>query len=355
MAFATEAKADSCMHLYYAKGFAVEYFPEYKRLTIHNPWGGKSAVYYLYRHQKPENLPEDAQAIQIPLNTIATTSCTHIGFLDRLGLLASVKGSCNLSMVYHPEFRKKAAASLVVDLGDNYSINAEKTLALQVDALIWSGYGQQDAKINFLRSASLPIIENNEWMEKDLLGRAEWLRCMAVLFDKEALADSLFQATVQAYNQLKTMAAEDSLYQPKSLMAGENFRGTWYVPGGRSYMAQLFRDAGASYLFENDTTSGSISLNLERVLRDMGHCDIWVGADAASLADLAVQDARYTWFDAYKNKAVYSYNRCSTPQGGNDFWERGVAHPDLLLSDFVKLLHPHLMTDREWNFLVALQ
>jgi iron complex transport system substrate-binding protein len=160
---------------------------------------------------------------------------------------------------------------------------------------------------------------------------------------------------VQAYNHLKAMAAEDSLYQPKSLMVGENFRGTWYVPGGRSYMAQLFRDAGASYLFENDTTSGSISLNLERVLRDMGHCDIWVGADASSLADLAAQDARYTWFDAYKNKAVYSYNRCSTPQGGNDFWERGVAHPDLLLSDFVKLLHPHLMTDREWNFLVALQ
>lgn len=354
LSLAQEAQPDSCMSLHYAKGFQVEYYPDYKKVSVHNPWGGKPSLYYLYHQQKPKDLPEHAQAIQIPLNSLATTSCTHIGFLDRLGQLPKVKGACNLSMVYHPAFRQAAQASLISDLGDNYAINAEKALSLQVDALFWSGYGQQDAKINFLRKAGLPIIENNEWMEPDLLARAEWLRFMAVFFDQEALADSLFQCTLRSYQTLKQMAAQDSLSHPKTLMVGENFRGTWYVPGGRSYMAQLFRDAGADYYFENDSSSGSLALSLERVLRDMGHADIWVGADAASLADLAAQDARYTWFDAYKNKAVYSYNRRSTPQGGNDFWEAGVAHPDRLLSDFVKLLHPQLLPDREWNFLVAL-
>lgn len=342
------------MQLQYAKGFQVEYHADYKKVTVHNPWGGSPSVYYLYRQQKPSHLPSEAQAIQIPLKSVATASCTHIGFLDRLGLLSKVKGACNLSVVYHPAFRQAAAEGLVSDLGDNYAINAEKTLALGVDAFFWSGYGQQDAKVNFLRQAGLPIIENNEWMETDLLARAEWLRFMAVFFDQEALADSLFQETVASYQALKLLAAQDSLTTPKSLMVGENFRGTWYVPGGRSYMAQLFRDAGAHYRFADDTSTGSLALSLERVLRDMGHADIWVGADAASLAELAAQDARYTWFDAYKNKAVYSYNRRFTPQGGNDFWESGVVRPEWLLSDFVKLLHPHLMQDEEWNFLVAL-
>ncbi len=346
--------ADSVMNLRYAQGFQVAYFPQYKKVSVKSPWTSGQQVYYLYHGEKPADLPQDGPAIRIPLQKVALTSCTHVGFMDRLGLLTRVGACCNLPMVYQSEIRQAAADGRVADLGDNFAINAEKTISLGLDAMFWSGYGQVDTKVKFLQQAGLPVVENNEWMEKELLGRAEWLRFMAVFFDEEVMADSLFLASVEAYTNLKQLAAADSLVPKKTILAGENFRGTWYVPGGGSYMAQLFRDAGASYYFENDSTKGSHALSLERVLRDMGHSDIWVGVDASTLKQLEAKDARYSWFDAFRNKQVYAYNRRSTSQGGNDFWESGVARPEWLLADFVKLLHPQLLPEQDWNFLVAL-
>ncbi len=346
--------ADSCMHLYHAKGFQVEYFPDYKKVSVYNPWGGNVSLYYLYQNEKPASLPSDGVAVKIPVRSLAVASCTHVGFLDRLGLLSTVKGACNAQLIYQPEMRKSLTEGRLQDLGDNFSINAEKVLALRADALFWSGYGQFDTKIAFLQDSGLPVIENNEWMEQSPLARAEWLRFMAVFFNQEALADSLYAETMHAYQSLKDLADIDKSPR-KHLLVGENFRGTWYVPGGRSYMAQLFRDASAEYFYANDTTSGSIALNVERVLRDMSASDVWVGVAASSLRELAEKDARYVWFEAYKNAEVYAYDKRHTPQGGSDFWESAVVRPDLLLSDFVKLLHPELMWHKDWIYLRKLE
>jgi iron complex transport system substrate-binding protein len=33
--------------------------------------------------------------------------------------------------------------------------------------------------------------------------------------------------------------------------------------------------------------------------------------------------------------------------GGNDYWESGIVHPDVILADLVKILHPDLLPDHE--------
>jgi iron complex transport system substrate-binding protein len=39
---------------------------------------------------------------------------------------------------------------------------------------------------------------------------------------------------------------------------------------------------------------------------------------------------------------VWVYERRLTPAGGNDYWSRSITHPDLVLADLVKILHPRL-------------
>jgi iron complex transport system substrate-binding protein len=36
--------------------------------------------------------------------------------------------------------------------------------------------------------------------------------------------------------------------------------------------------------------------------------------------------------------------------GGNDYWERGVVRPDLILADLVKILHPEIDSSKDFNF-----
>ena len=36
--------------------------------------------------------------------------------------------------------------------------------------------------------------------------------------------------------------------------------------------------------------------------------------------------------------------------GGNDYWESGVARPDLLLNDMIKICHPSLLSEYELTY-----
>ena len=42
-------------------------------------------------------------------------------------------------------------------------------------------------------------------------------------------------------------------------------------------------------------------------------------------------------------------------KGGNDYWELGVARPDFLLKDLIKIAHPHLLPDYEFTFMDKLK
>jgi iron complex transport system substrate-binding protein len=122
-------------------------------------------------------------------------------------------------------------------------------------------------------------------------------------------------------------------------MSGNNFRGTWYVPSGKNYLAYLFKDAGADYPFYEDERETSIPLTIEETLRYFHDADVWVGANGNSLAELAELDEKHTWFTAYQNGRVYNWRKQRLPSGANNFWERGVVHPEEMLEDVIHILN----------------
>lgn len=129
-------------------------------------------------------------------------------------------------------------------------------------------------------------------------------------------------------------------------MSGNNFRGTWYVPSGRNYLAYLFKDAGADYPFyTNDQSpitnnqSTSIPLTVEETIRYFHDADVWVGAGGNSLNELAQLDEKHTWFKAFRNGRVYNWRKQTKDGGANNFWERGVVHPEEMLEDVIHILN----------------
>jgi len=340
------------MHLKYATGFSVDYFRDYTLVTLSDPWKPNSilANYYLVKSVKIR-IPKDGIRIQIPIQSLATSSCTHYTFLQMLGSLSAVKGICNVKLVYNDYLRAASKKGSVVDLGDPFQINVEKCLMLKPQVMMVTGYNQHDENISRLSEAGVNVVYNNEWMEANLLARAEWIRYMAVFFDKEALAESLFNQVETNYMRLKNLASKAKTPKP-IVLSGDNFRGTWYLPGGRSFTAQLFADAGADYIYKKDTTTGSIPYSFEQVLRDLNGADVWVGAtNASSLSELLKVDERYKLFKPFRTGAVYAYSNRITSDGGNDFWESAVAKPDILLADFIKLFHPELLPEHNWFYL----
>lgn len=117
------------------------------------------------------------------------------------------------------------------------------------------------------------------------------------------------------------------------------------MPGGKSFMAQLFADAGGDYLYANDTTSGSLPLNIESVVNSFSQTDVWLNCNFATINHLVMADEKHALFQPVQNRRVYNFNARMLPSGANDFWESAVARPDLLLSDVIAILHPQLLPD----------
>ena len=335
--------------LNYATGFAVNNFEDYKEVIVFSPWkkGEIYARYYLVKDIKTKT-PNDGEKIKIPLKTLASTSVTHLEFLSLLDEIQTITGVCSPALIYNSELQKNIQAGKITDLGDAFSLNVEKTLVLKPEALMTSGFNQADAAAQRIGQAGIPVIFNNEWMETSLLGRAEWIKFVAVFYNKEQLADSIFTDIEKRYNELKYRALNVSK-KPK-IMAGNNFRGTWYMPAGQSFMGQLFRDAGGDYFYANDTTTGSLPLNVETVLKNFAETDVWLNVNFSTIDELIKTDSKHALFHPVKTGQVYNFNKRLLPSTANDFWESAVARPDLLLGDVIAILHPELLPDYEFVY-----
>ena len=335
--------------LNYATGFAVNNFEDYKEVIVFSPWkkGEIYARYYLVKDIKTKT-PNDGEKIKIPLKTLASTSVTHLEFLSLLDEIQTITGVCSPALIYNSELQKNIQAGKITDLGDAFSLNVEKTLVLKPEALMTSGFNQADAAAQRIGQAGIPVIFNNEWMETSLLGRAEWIKFVAVFYNKEQLADSIFTDIEKRYNKLKYRALNVSK-KPK-IMAGNNFRGTWYMPAGQSFMGQLFRDAGGDYFYANDTTTGSLPLNVETVLKNFAETDVWLNVNFSTIDELIKTDSKHALFHPVITRQVYNFNKRRLPSTANDFWESAVARPDLLLGDVIDILHPELLPDYEFVY-----
>ena len=214
--------------------------------------------------------------------------------------------------------------------------SAERTLQAGLDVLLAVNYGQYDnLEATRLEKLGVFTLYINEWQEHSPLARAEWIRVLGALVGKLHEADSIFHEIEDKYLSLSAQRSGDGL----AIMSGNNFRGTWYVPSGQNYLAYLFKDAGAQYPFYDDERETSIPLTIEETLRYFHDADVWVGAGGNSLAELAELDEKHTWFKAYQEGRVYNWRKQRLPSGANNFWERGVVHPEEMLEDVIHILN----------------
>jgi len=334
------------LKLVYAEGFSVQYFANYKAVIVYSPWvkGTEYARYYLVSDMNVKT-PKDGTKVKIPLQTLAATSVTHLEFLSMLGELETLRGVCSPNLIYNQEVQHFYANNKITDLGDAFNINVEKSLQLKPNAVMMSGYNQNDPYAQRVSQAGIPVLFNNEWMETSLLARAEWIKFVAAFYNKEKTADSLFTSIENRYNDIRDKAK--AVTKKPNIMAGSNFRGTWYMPAGRSFMGKLFVDAGAQYYFANDTTSGSLPLNVEMVIKNFSQTDVWLNCSSNSITELLNTDSKHGLFNPVKAQRVYNFNKRLLSSTANDFWESAVARPDLLLSDVIAILHPELLPGYE--------
>ena len=274
--------------------------------------------------------PYQRICVRQPLRRLGTMSTVQVGFLYAIDALDCLVAVCNPELIYTPLKGDE------IDLGDSMKPIAERVLQADLDLLLAVNYGQYDnLEATRLEKLGIPTIYINEWQEGSPLARAEWIRVLGALTGRLHQADSIFAEVEEKYKRLAVSGERLA----EKIMSGNNFRGTWYVPSGLNYLAYLFKDAGAVYPFYEDYSATSIPLTIEQTIRHFSDADVWVGAGGNSLAELAQMDEKHTWFKAYQNGRVYNWRKQQRDGGPNNFWERGVVHPEEMLEDIIHILN----------------
>lgn len=333
----------------YAKGFAVEYHKNYKLITILKPWSNAKETFSYVLVQCGTPTPKGykpEQVITVPIDRIAVTSTTHLAQLQSLNQLDRIVGFSDPALIYGDDIKTQFAQRNVVTIGTGSSINVEQLIALKPDVISIYGLGDVSDSQPKLREAGLKSMLHGEYMETHPLGRTEWVKSMAMLFNQEVEATQLFDRIAQRYQQIAAQA--QSAPTRPTVLTDAQYQGTWYVAGGQSYVAKYLKDAGASYLWADNDSSGSVSLAFEAVYAKGREADVWlnVNQDWKIRDTLLKADERYANFKPVKTGQIYNNNGRMNDLGSSDYWQSGLMQPDVVLADLVTILHPGLLGDR---------
>jgi iron complex transport system substrate-binding protein len=159
---------------------------------------------------------------------------------------------------------------------------------------------------------------------------------------KEREANELFAGIEKRYNDLKAKCQKLTANgQKPTVTSGEMHYGMWHAVGGKNYLAQIFRDAGADYVINDEETSGE-NLEFEKMYALSANADYWRILNSYqgefSYEALKASEPRNELFKAFKEKKVIYCNMKQQP-----YYEIAPVEPDVLLKDFVAIFHPELV------------
>jgi iron complex transport system substrate-binding protein len=348
----TEQKNNHAAIAKYAQGFKVTSVGNSKLVEVNYPYQNATSGYQYLLVPKGEPSPphdEQTQVISVPIENIVCTSTTHIPLLDYIGETDKLIGFPTTDYISSIKMRTRIDAGKIKDLGIDKGMNIEMLYTLKPALVMGYTMTKDLGQLKKVQELGIPVVINAEYLEKHPLGRAEWIKFMALFFGKEKEADSVFAKIEKEYLTTQQLASE--VQNKPTVLSGVVYGDAWFMPGGQNYAAKLFHDAGCEYLWASDSTHGFLQLSFESVYAKAKEADLWIGIGSfKTLNEIKATEERYTLFKPFREKQVYTYGARIGAKGGSEFLELGYLRPDLILKDLVKIAHPELLTGYDLFF-----
>lgn len=271
--------------------------------------------------------------LNVPLERVVSLSSSQIGFMARLGVIDRIALVGEGKYIVDSTLYGRVMAGDISEVGNGQSLSLEKLLAARPNFVMTFATGGSEDDYERLEAVGIPLMLTSEWQEESPLAKFEWIRLFGRLFGAGS-ADSIFEQSRKSYEKMRKEFAKvaDSTDKP-CVLVGMSYGGVWYAPGGRSYTAQLIRDAGGRYLWESDTTR-EMKLSLEEVFMLADSADVWLNPGMfSSVKEILAAEPRVKKIKALREGRVYQNDGVRGIGGGNDFYEGAVAHPVELLQN----------------------
>lgn len=339
--------ADSIYLPEYASGFRILGAEGRSSVIIEsvNPWqGADSVVTRLFIARDGEEPPQgfEGQVIEGDARRIVAMSSTHIAMLDVIGETARVVGVSGMDFISNDAVRSRRDS--IGDVGYDGNVNYELLLSLQPDIILLYGTNGASGMEPKLKELGIPYVYIGEYLENSALGKAEWIVAVAEIVGKRDEGIKAFSAIPERYNAIREKAADCLKHSSRpKVMINLPYGDSWFMAPTGSYLVRLIEDAGGDYIYKKNNSNESRPIDLEEAFMLVSASDKWINVgQTRSLDELRKNYPKFAVTKPVLSGEVYNTTGRVAANGANDYWERGVVEPDVVLRDMVMIFHPEL-------------
>lgn len=325
----------------HAEGFKVTYTDEGCRVDIQDPQREQSQTFHFLlvpAGEKPASVPADYMVVEVPVKRLVCMTSLQLSNFICIGELDRVAGITSTRHLFNEDVKQRLADGRTQKIGIEGNFDNEVILGLDPDLILISPFKRGGYEA--LKGVDIPLVPHLGYKERTPLGQAEWIKFVGLLTGEEEKANEIFSGIEQRYDELKALTAD--VKERPVVLSGELHGGNWYVGGGRSFLAQVFRDAGGEYFLPDDENSGGLNLDFETVYSQTANAKYWRIVNSFngdfSYEALKAEDGRYADLEAFRNRGVIYCNMSRTP-----FYENMPVQPDIVLADLIHIFHPELL------------
>ena len=319
------------MSVKYATGFSVRDSADIRLVDV-----GKHDKFALVRTDDAV-VPEGYTKVKVPIQRTICMTALQLSNFTILDAHDVVKGLTGTKNLYNKDILARVKDGRIVKIGMEGNFDTEMVLAANPDVIFISP--SKRGGYEAIKETGIMLVPHLGYQELDPLGQAEWIKFIGMFIGKEKEANEVFAGIEQRYNDLKVKASAATT-RP-TVFSGEMHYGTWHAVGGKNYLAQIFRDAGADYVIQDEETAGE-NLEFEKMYALAANADYWRILNSFpgdfSYEALKSSEPRNELFKAYKERKVIYCNMKQQP-----YYEITPVQPDVLLKDFVAIFHPELV------------
>ena len=328
-----EGGAHEAIAVKYAKGFTVRDSADVRLVDV-----GKKDHFALVKDANAA-VPEGYTKVTVPIkSTICMTSLQLSNFtiLDAHDVVKGITGTKNL---FDEDIKARVKDGRIVKIGMEGEFDNELVMAANPDVIFISP--SKRGGYESIKETGITLVPHLGYKELDPLGQAEWIKFIGMFIGKEKEANEIFAGIESRYNDLKEKAAK--VANRPTVTSGEMHYGNWHAVGGKNYLAQIFRDAGADYVINDDEESGE-DLEFEKMYALSANADYWRILNSFdgefTYEALKAKEPRNEMLKAFKEKKVIYCNMKQTP-----YYEIEPVKPDVLLKDLITIFHPELVEE----------
>ena len=331
----------------YATGFSVRDSADVRLVEVGSPTpqsataplrqGGK--YHFALVHSDDVAVPEGYTKVHVPITSTICMTALQLSNFTILDAHDVVKGLTGTKNLFNEDILQRVKDGRIVKIGMEGNFDTEMVLAAnpQVIFISPSKRGGYDA----IKETGITLVPHLGYQELDPLGQAEWMKFIGMFIGKEREANEVFAGIEGRYQQLKSQTSNLKPEDRPTVTSGEMHYGNWHAVGGKNYLAQIFRDAGADYVINDEETSGE-NLEFEKIYALAANADYWRILNSFpgefSYEALKASEPRNELFKAFKERKVIYCNMKQQP-----YYEISPVEPDVLLKDFVAIFHPELV------------